>query len=160
MAATADPTRPDPAARPARNARGRSWTAILALGLYGLVLVLFATFPVLDRMMRDAGRPDLALLAPFVVAPTLAAFTASTVGVVLARRRPRHPVGWLLLGIGLSIQGPVGPPAFGGALQVANGLATRLRDQVDLDALNSELLTVVDQTMQPTRASLWLRSTR
>jgi hypothetical protein len=56
---------------------------------------------VLDRLMRDAGRPDLALLAPFVVAPTLAAFTASTVGVVLARRRPRHPVGWLLLGVGL-----------------------------------------------------------
>jgi hypothetical protein len=33
----------------------------------------------------------------------------------------------------------------------------RLRDQVDLDALHGELLTVVDQTMQPTLASLWLR---
>jgi hypothetical protein len=33
----------------------------------------------------------------------------------------------------------------------------RLRDQVDLDALHTELLGVVDQTMQPTRASLWLR---
>ena len=33
----------------------------------------------------------------------------------------------------------------------------RLRDQVDLDALHGELLAVVDQTMQPTRASLWLR---
>jgi hypothetical protein len=33
----------------------------------------------------------------------------------------------------------------------------RLRDQVDLDELTDELLTVVDQTMQPTRASLWLR---
>jgi hypothetical protein len=28
---------------------------------------------------------------------------------------------------------------------------------VDLDALNRELLAVVDQTMQPTIASLWLR---
>jgi hypothetical protein len=37
------------------------------------------------------------------------------------------------------------------------GLATRLRHQVDLDALNIALLAVVDQTMQPTRASLWLR---
>jgi hypothetical protein len=38
-------------------------------------------------------------------------------------------------------------------------LAARLRDQVDLDALHGELLAVVDQTMQPTRAFLWLRPT-
>jgi hypothetical protein len=34
----------------------------------------------------------------------------------------------------------------------------RLRDQVDLATLTAELLTVVDQTMQPTKASIWLRS--
>ena len=34
---------------------------------------------------------------------------------------------------------------------------TRLRDQVDLDTLTAEVMAVVDQTMQPTRASLWLR---
>jgi hypothetical protein len=33
----------------------------------------------------------------------------------------------------------------------------RLRQQTDLDALTAELLAVVDQTMQPTRAALWLR---
>jgi hypothetical protein len=33
----------------------------------------------------------------------------------------------------------------------------RPRDQVDLDTLTSELLAVVDQTIQPTRAWLWLR---
>ena len=33
----------------------------------------------------------------------------------------------------------------------------RLRDEIDLDTLSSELLTVVDQTVQPTKASLWLR---
>jgi hypothetical protein len=32
-----------------------------------------------------------------------------------------------------------------------------LRDQLDLDTLTTELLAVVDQTMQPTQASLWLR---
>jgi hypothetical protein len=35
--------------------------------------------------------------------------------------------------------------------------SARLRDQVDLDTLSAELLAVVDQTMQPTAASLWLR---
>ncbi|MET0832931.1 MAG: hypothetical protein ABWZ62_03060, partial [Actinomycetota bacterium] len=43
------------------------------------------------------------------------------------------------------------------AARTVEGFATRLRDQVDLDALHGELLAVVDQTMQPTRASLWLR---
>jgi hypothetical protein len=33
----------------------------------------------------------------------------------------------------------------------------RLRQQVDLDTLTAELLAVTEQTMQPTRASLWLR---
>ena len=37
--------------------------------------------------------------------------------------------------------------------------STRLRDHVDLDTLSAELLTVVDQTMQPTTTSLWLRPT-
>jgi hypothetical protein len=35
--------------------------------------------------------------------------------------------------------------------------SARLRQQVDLDTLTAELLAVVDQTMQPTRVSLWLR---
>jgi hypothetical protein len=43
------------------------------------------------------------------------------------------------------------------AARTVEGFAARLRDQVDLDALRGELLAVVDQTMQPTRTSLWLR---
>ena len=35
--------------------------------------------------------------------------------------------------------------------------SARLRDEVDLDTLSSELLGVVDQTVEPTTASLWLR---
>ena len=35
--------------------------------------------------------------------------------------------------------------------------SARLREQVDLDTLSAELLAVVDQTMQPTLAWLWLR---
>jgi hypothetical protein len=44
------------------------------------------------------------------------------------------------------------------AARTVEGFAARLRDQVDLDALRGELLAVVDQTMQPTRTSLWLRA--
>jgi hypothetical protein len=43
------------------------------------------------------------------------------------------------------------------AAQTIEAFAVRLRQQVDLDALRAELLSVVDQTMQPTRVSLWLR---
>jgi hypothetical protein len=43
------------------------------------------------------------------------------------------------------------------AAQTIAAFSTRLRDQVDLDTLSTELLAVVDQTMQPTRVSVWLR---
>jgi hypothetical protein len=76
---------------------------VLAWALFALVLAVFATYPWFDRLARDAGRPDLALLAPFAIPPTLAALTANTVGAVLASRRPRHPVGWLLLAVGLTM---------------------------------------------------------
>jgi hypothetical protein len=43
------------------------------------------------------------------------------------------------------------------AARTVDDFATRLRDQVDLQALHGELLAVIDQTMQPAAASLWLR---
>jgi hypothetical protein len=43
------------------------------------------------------------------------------------------------------------------ATRIIEAFGVRLRNQVDLDALHTELLGVVDQTMQPTQVSLWLR---
>jgi hypothetical protein len=46
------------------------------------------------------------------------------------------------------------------AAATIEAFAVRLRQQVDADALTAELLAVVDHTVQPTRASLWLRPAR
>jgi hypothetical protein len=43
------------------------------------------------------------------------------------------------------------------AARTIQGFSARLREQVDLDALTAELVVVADQTMQPTRVSVWLR---
>jgi hypothetical protein len=43
------------------------------------------------------------------------------------------------------------------AARTIEAFSARLRQQVDLDTLTAELLAVVDRTMQPNRASLWLR---
>jgi hypothetical protein len=41
--------------------------------------------------------------------------------------------------------------------RTVEAFSARLRDEVDLDTLSTELLTVVDETMQPTAVSLWLQ---
>jgi hypothetical protein len=43
------------------------------------------------------------------------------------------------------------------AAQTIQAFSARLRQEIDLDTLTAELLAVVEQTMQPTQASLWLR---
>jgi hypothetical protein len=43
------------------------------------------------------------------------------------------------------------------AARTVEAFSGRLREELDLDALSRELLAVVERTVQPTRASLWLR---
>ena len=71
------------------------------------------------------------------MAVVLSAANAGTAGAVLASRRPGHPVGWLLLTFGLD--------------QLLG------RDSNLVVAAATLAVAVADQTMQPTRASLWPR---
>jgi len=92
MTSTAGPGRP------------RRWTAGLAWALWLASLLCLAAVPWLDQLLRQAGRADLVqFVFPDVTIPVLAMVTSVTVGAVVAARRPAHPVGWLLLGIALSL---------------------------------------------------------
>src|SRR5215217_3248606 len=87
----------------ARRARTRRWLAALPWLLWVLAMLGLAAVPWFDHLLREAGRPDLAQLNASAVPAVLGIVSAITVGAVLASRRPRHPVGWLLLGLGLSV---------------------------------------------------------
>jgi hypothetical protein len=45
------------------------------------------------------------------------------------------------------------------AAKVMTAFSSTLRNEVDLDQLREQLLAVVQETMQPSQASLWLRQT-
>jgi hypothetical protein len=93
----------------ARLARPRQWPGVLAWALWALAMLGLPVVAWLDHLSRQAGRPDLVqfnlaqLSGGSVVAPVLGMVSAATVGAVLASRRPRHPVGWLLLVLGLAL---------------------------------------------------------
>jgi hypothetical protein len=106
---------------------------------YALVTALLAVpylliLPAVTRLAGDAG--DLAVAAATLVAAA---------GFQPLRRRVQDRV-----------DRRFNRRRYDAARTVA-AFAARLREQVDLDALTAELLAVVDQTVQPTKASLWLR---
>ena len=76
---------------------------VSAWALWLLNVVALAAVPLLDRLLRQAGRPDLVQVTPGTAFPVVAMVSGATVGAVLASRRPRHPVGWLLLAVALSL---------------------------------------------------------
>jgi hypothetical protein len=85
------------ATRPARVPR----RVMLAWGLWALVMLGLAVVAWLDHLLRQAGRPELVSL-DIGVFTVLGEVIAATVGALVASRRPAHPVGWLLLALGLS----------------------------------------------------------
>jgi hypothetical protein len=76
---------------------------VVAWAVWGLVGVGVLVVVWFDARLRAIGRPDLVSISGDAVPYLLAMASAATVGAVLAGRRPRHPVGWLLLGIAVAV---------------------------------------------------------
>jgi hypothetical protein len=105
-------------------------TAVLALGYTGAVLGLQALLPALAR---DS-------------APAVAVSTLAMVGLFRPVRN--------------RVQGFVDRRFFRrryDATRTVEAFGSRLRQETDLESLRSELLGLVEQTMQPASLSLWLR---
>jgi hypothetical protein len=85
----------------------RRWTAALAWALAGLAVLGLVPGLRLAQLVSSAGLPDTqgtpATHVATYAAVLLATVSSAAVGAVLASRRPRHPVGWLLIGVGLSV---------------------------------------------------------
>ena len=85
------------------TARMPRWPGVLAWALWTLGLLGLFAVAWLDRLVREAGRAELGWWTAGAGGEVLAIVSAVTVGAVLAGQRPRHPVGWLLLALGLSL---------------------------------------------------------
>jgi hypothetical protein len=116
-------------------------TTVLAAGYAGIVLAVGAVLPRAGGN-GGGGRGNVSSLAVAVATLAVAAMfqpARRRVQRLVDRRfnRRRYNAGRTL-----------------------EAFTARLREQTDLDALVSELLVVVDRTMEPTEVSLWLRPTR
>ena len=105
-------------------------TAVLGLGYAGVVLVLGQLFGVGD------GTPSWAVAGATLAAAALFQPARRRIQQAVDRRFNRRTYS---------------------ATRTIEAYGVRLRDQLDLDTLSAELVAVVDQTMEPTRVSLWLR---
>ena len=86
-----------------RPARPHWQSAVLAWVLWASVPLSLVPITWIDHLLRQAGRPELVILGASGIPYVLSALSAATIGAVLANRRPHHPVGWLLLALGLSV---------------------------------------------------------
>jgi MFS family permease len=108
-----------------------SLTAILGLGYAGAVLVLGQVFGGVG-----GNPPSWAVAGATLAVAALFRPVRRRIQMVMDRRFNRRKYD---------------------AVRTVEAFSARLRDQIDLDTLTAELLTVADQTMQPTTTSLWLR---
>lgn len=106
----------------------RPWVARL-LGVFALTIMVTA-----GLIQVLAGRGD----ADGAVAALIAFGSFGIVGVVIASKQPSNAIGWIFLAL--------------------EAFSRRLRDEVDLDVLTTDLVTMVGETLQPRHARLWLRA--
>jgi hypothetical protein len=105
-------------------------TALLAATYFGIVVLLQGVIPA-------AGDSDLTIAASTLAVAALFRPLRARVQGFIDRRFYRRKVD---------------------AQRTLESFSSRLRDDVDLDHLSSDLLGVVRETMQPEHASLWLRT--
>jgi hypothetical protein len=145
----------------------RRWPTGLALALCAVTFLGLAANAWLDALLRQAGLPELVALDAGNAASAVAALVAAMVGTLVASRRPRHPVGWLLLAMGVSLsvsgalssyrwQGLVGRPgSLPGAAYLA-GLANGI-NIVYLACAGFVLLLTPTGTLPSPRWRWWAR---
>ncbi len=105
-------------------------TAMLALFYFGAVIVLQQVF----RSLTGAG-DDLAIIVSTLAIAALFNPLRHRIQTAIDRRFYRRKYD---------------------AARILAAFGTTVRDEVDLDKMTGELLTVVQETIQPTHVSLWL----
>jgi hypothetical protein len=84
-------------------ATGRRWPAVLAWAVACVTVASLAPAYRLQSLVGAEGSAERALSIAATAPVALAVVSAAAVGALVASRRPRHPVGWLLLGVGLTV---------------------------------------------------------
>lgn len=81
--------------------RDSRWAPALAWGVWGLALALTGVGLWLLAITQDAPRPDPVVFGWGTIVERVLATGTGAIGAVVAARRPRLPIGWLLLVITL-----------------------------------------------------------
>jgi hypothetical protein len=108
--------------------------AVLTAGLVATYLALVVGLQALLRPLNDGS--DLAIVGTTLIVAALFLPARQRVQDAVDRRFNRRAYD---------------------AARTVDAFGARLREQIDLDTLRYEMLAVVDETMQPAKASLWLR---